>query len=226
MSSFKRRGRALLLPVKDLGRAKSRLGQVFSRSERQQIAWALFQDVCEALQDCQAADCIAVVSTDPDVLQRAERTGWTTLAENGQQSESASVDWACRCLSEEGFQSVLRLPADLPLLQASDVDRLLAADRPDFALLVPSRDGTGTNALLRNPPNAFPSFFGPQSLNRHLQAARSVGLAVSVVENARVALDMDTPSDVIEFLQRPRPGHTLRTLQQMKAADRLEGIAE
>ena len=75
------------------------------------------------------------------------------LHEDVQTSESASVDWASSLCSASGITGLLRLPCDLPLVRGEDIDALLAGapDQP-AAIMVPSRDGTGTNALLRAPP--------------------------------------------------------------------------
>ncbi len=40
-------------------------------------------------------------------------------------------------------------------------------------VIVPSHDGTGTNALLRSPPDLFPSHFGPESFALHLKEAET-----------------------------------------------------
>jgi len=63
-------------------------------------------------------------------------------------------------------------------------------------ILVPSRDGTGTNAILRRPPDIFPSQFGPGSFARHLAAARAAGISWRILENPRIALDLDDPDDL------------------------------
>ena len=143
------------------------------------------------------------------------------LEELTQNSESRSVDQACATLSRRGFKAVLRLPTDIPALRSRDIDQLLEADRAASTVLVPSRDGSGTNALLRNPPDAFPSHFGPGSLRLHLRAARQAGLSACVVEHHRLALDLDTPQDILAFLQQPTQGHTLRVLQAMRLEARL-----
>jgi len=64
----------------------------------------------------------------------------------------------------KAFEALLRLPIDIPLATARDIDALFAnmQDAP-ATVIVPSRDGTGTNALLRSPPTLFRSHFGPGS---------------------------------------------------------------
>ncbi|MEE8584777.1 MAG: 2-phospho-L-lactate guanylyltransferase [Acidobacteriota bacterium] len=212
-----------MLPVKAFSQAKSRLSALLSGMERRQLLWAFFLDAAQALRGCRKADCIAVVSSEARVLERARKEGWIALEEPSQKSESHSVDQACAALSRQGFEAVLRLPTDIPSLRSRDIDLILEADCPASAILVPSQDGLGTNALMRNPPDAFPSHFGPGSLRLHLRAADQAGLFACVVENHRLALDLDTPEDVLAFLQRPTDGHTLRALQEMRMEERLLG---
>ena len=52
--------------------------------------------------------------------------------------------------------------------------------------IVPDRHGTGTNALLLDPPDAIAPSFGPGSFERHRQAAEAAG-AELLVEPAAVA---------------------------------------
>ena len=70
------------------------------------------------------------------------------------------------------------------------------------ALLMASRDGRGTNALLRMPPDAFPSRFGRDSLRRHLAEARRARVPATVLSNPRFGLDLDGPADLVRFWNR------------------------
>jgi 2-phospho-L-lactate guanylyltransferase len=82
-------------------------------------------------------------------------------------------------------------------LLASDVQDLLAAARPAPAcVLVASRDGAGTNALLRTPPGLFRSHFGPNSLGKHLAEAAAKNAQAFVLHNARIELDVDDENDL------------------------------
>jgi 2-phospho-L-lactate guanylyltransferase len=62
---------------------------------------------------------------------------------------------------------------------------------------VPSRDGTGTNALLRSPPTLFPSHFGPNSFALHSDEAERSRARVRIIRNPRIALDIDEPDDLV-----------------------------
>jgi 2-phospho-L-lactate/phosphoenolpyruvate guanylyltransferase len=71
---------------------------------------------------------------------------------------------------------------------------------------VPSRDGTGTNALLRSPPDLFPSHFGPGSFAKHLQEARRRSARFRIVKNPRIAVDIDELDDLNAIAAGLKPG--------------------
>ena len=117
--------KVILLPVKDPERAKQRLAGLLSPGERKDLAWAMLADVAAAVRGCRLADRIVVVARDPEVAGYAVENGWEVFREREQVSESRSVDWASKLLGGQGAKAVLRLPADIPLVQARDLDALL-----------------------------------------------------------------------------------------------------
>ncbi|HMG33652.1 MAG TPA: 2-phospho-L-lactate guanylyltransferase [Blastocatellia bacterium] len=194
--------KALLIPLKDPDNAKTRLSSFATAEQRRLLAWAMFEDVVEAASKAEKPDRVVLVSNCRPAIEYASTRGWDVLIEYEQQSESASIDRASRILAETGFDRVMRLPADLPLVRAEDIDELLSIDlKSPGAVLVPSFDGTGTNAIIRTPPALFPSRFGPNSLELHKQEASHAGIECVVYENERIAFDVDEPSDVHRLLE-------------------------
>jgi 2-phospho-L-lactate/phosphoenolpyruvate guanylyltransferase len=215
--------KALLIPIKDPARAKTRLADLLSPDERRQLARAMFEDVARAAARSSKADRVVMVTSFQPAARRAREFGWDVIVEESQVSESASVDSASLALAGRGYDTVMRLPADLPLVQAEDIDALLSIElRAPAALLVPSREGTGTNAIIRTPANLFQSRFGPDSLALHKEEAARAGVRCLVVNNSRIALDIDEPSD-LELLLEAGPGtETFDLLAEMRMAERLK----
>jgi 2-phospho-L-lactate guanylyltransferase len=220
---------AILVPVKDLTRAKSRLSSLLSLEERRALAWLLLEGVLGAVAAAGGVGRRVVVTNYSPAIALARERGFAVIEEARQVSESASVDAASARLQDEGVAGVLRVPLDLPLIVASDVSAVLAAATEavaeSVAVLVPSRDRQGTNALYRSPPTLFPSQFGPDSLVLHERAARAVSSAVRVLPVPGLALDIDDPADVAELLRLERPCAALDYLRGLDVAERLQRAA-
>jgi 2-phospho-L-lactate guanylyltransferase len=199
--------RALLLPIKDLRHAKQRLADVLTPEERFALAQAMLADIIRAVRGVRRATKIFVITNYAPAILAAEENGWEILREEQQISESASVDVASRQCEKRGITALLRLPLDVPLVQASDIDELLAADcPPPGVVMVPSRDGTGTTAILRTPPALFPSHFGSGSFAKHCDAARRAGALIFLRRNARLEMDVDDESDLRALAQQDLSG--------------------
>ncbi len=215
--------KAILIPIKEPARVKTRLSNLLTLEERQRLVWAMFEDVCEAVAASTKARSVFIVTSFRRAARHAQSLGFEVLLEEKQESESASIDVASRILRERGFDGVMRLPADIPLLEPEDLDRLLAVEltRP-AALLVPSFEGTGTNAILRTPPDLFPSRFGPGSLALHKEEAAQVGAPCIIVNNQRIALDIDEPHDIEMFLASARQNTSFRVLEELNLTERFK----
>src|SRR5467141_1918431 len=199
--------RALLLPVKDLNNAKKRLIGVLTPEERFALAGAMLADTIRAVRGVRRAEKIFVITNYGPVMQLAKENHWEILREDQQISESHSVDAASRICEQRGVTALLRLPLDVPLVQASDIDDLLAVECEDRALvIVPSRDGMGTNAILRMPPALFPSHFGMGSFAKHVGEAERIGARVIFRRNPRLEMDVDDESDLLALLKNDLTG--------------------
>lgn len=223
--------RYLLIPVKDLTRAKQRLAALMTQPERTRLAWAMMENTFAAAAAVRSADRLAVVTLYPPAIALAEKFGMEVITETEQISESASVDFGSREAARRGAEAVLRLPIDLPLIAAEDIETILDADQPapsvvPSVIIVPSRDGTGTNAILRRPPTLFPSHFGAGSLAKHIREAEQANAACQLINLPNIALDIDEPDDLAQLLKlgQGTPIHEL--LAEMNIAERLKSFLQ
>jgi 2-phospho-L-lactate guanylyltransferase len=194
--------RALLLPIKDLQNAKQRLAGVLNPDERFGLAQAMLEDTIRAVSRVERAEKIFVITNYEPAMEAAAEYGWEIVRETDQISESASVDFGSRLCAERGVAGLLSLPLDIPLVQPCDIDDLLATEcSAPAVVIVPSRDGTGTNAILRTPPTLFPSHFGPNSFAKHRSEAEQAGAKLIVRRNERLEMDVDDEADLRALLR-------------------------
>jgi 2-phospho-L-lactate guanylyltransferase len=147
-------------------------------------------------------DRVVVVTSDPETARQARRSGAWVFEELEQMGHSHSADAASRRAAELGARSVILLPIDVPLASVAEIEELAAEARRHNLLIVPSEDGTGTNALARTPPDLIPSCFGPGSFLTHLEQGRARGTAARVLRLPGLMFDVDTPEDLRELVRR------------------------
>jgi LPPG:FO 2-phospho-L-lactate transferase len=192
-----------LIPVRSLSGGKSRLGEPLDAEERAALVLALLQRTVEAALAATRLAGVVVVSMDEDLLRGARAMGAATLLQRTDGLNEA-LDEA-RIAAGAAATAVMVLPADLPGIAASAIDRLAEAadlaphgapEKPVVAL-VPDQHGTGTNALLVAPPNAIPFCFGEGSRAAHAAAARAAGASYLELDGP-LTFDLDTPDDLLE----------------------------
>ncbi len=219
--------RYILIPVKDLTRAKQRLAGLMSQAERTELAWLMLEHTFAQAAQARGCDGVAIVTVYGPAIELARCSGFDIIIEPEQVSESISVDYGSRILAERGAHGVLRLPIDLPLITAGDIELILSRLHSDpSCVIVPSRDGTGTNAIARTPPDLFPSHFGPHSLTKHQAEARQLEAHCELLELPRIALDIDDPGDVRLYLQTGSEGRVDELFRKLKISERLATLSE
>src|ERR1700686_3209786 len=188
-----------MLPVKSLHNAKKRLTGFLSADQREKLARILYRQTLGALCQAEGIDRVVVVTNDSGVAEHARSSGTLVFEEDEQVSHSLSADAACLRAIKLGATTVLLVPIDVPLVSPADFSQLAAAARPGL-VVVPSADGTGTNALARTPPDVIESRFGPGSCRAHLDQARLKNIHAEILRLRGLMFDIDTPADVAEFL--------------------------
>lgn len=212
-----------LLPVKAPARAKHRLSDLLTPEEREQLARRMFEEVLPVLLAARGLDAVVVASSDEQTLRRAQALGARIIAESNQNGHSNSADRAARECMEWGATTLLMMPIDVPLVTAAEIESLLETARALPApglVIVPSADGTGTNAMVRTPPDLIESRFGPDSFAAHVAQARARQAALEVARPEGLVFDLDTPEDVARFLERRPAGPTAELLRRMVAGAR------
>ena len=205
---------AVLLPVKEFRHSKQRLNAWLTPRERESLARAMFEDVWNMLRSSSVRDRLFVISSEPLVIERCREEAVPCRSESGQRSHNDSVMEATRWAMSRGVTSLLSIPIDTPALTAGEISALAGLAQRYAVVVVPSADGTGTNALLRTPPDAISPQFGPGSCKLHVQQAKLKGLSNSVYPVESLAADIDTVEDVERFLSFNHACRTSTLLRQ------------
>jgi 2-phospho-L-lactate guanylyltransferase len=138
-----------------------------------------------------------VVSRDPAALALTRSMGGRTVLEDGAPQFNTALKRATIVAQAQGARAVLILPADLPLVEPSDLEALLSQGlTPPVVVIAPDRRLDGTNGLFINPAGLIEYGYGPGSFQRHCQRATEAGARLVVVNSERIGLDLDLPEDL------------------------------
>lgn len=192
-----------VVPVKPLRGALRRLTAALEAPVRRELQVAMLTDVLGACAGAPDLEGVMVVTSDPDAADLAARVAGARVVPDHDppRGMNAAVSRGLAAVTAEGAAAALVLTADLPLARPEHIAEILECrGGAPSAVLVPSVDGTGTNAMLLSPPQALSPRLGPDSLARHSAQALRRGLAVRHLPVAGLALDIDTPADLISLM--------------------------
>ncbi len=209
---------AALVPFKCFTRAKGRLRTRYSDREVEQLGHAMLADVLGALTRAACLERVTVLTDDPAVAEVARQARAAVRLRTPDPGLNPAIEDATRELIDEGFEAVVVVLGDVPLLQTPEVETVVDAGEKQPVVLVPSSDG-GTSLLFRRPPDCIPACFGPDSAKAHVRAARERGLEPRWLSDLHpgTALDLDTPEDAQRLLET---GVVCRTTELLRKFSR------
>jgi 2-phospho-L-lactate/phosphoenolpyruvate guanylyltransferase len=190
----------LIIAVKRLAAAKTRLAPVFSARTRESVVLAMLVDTLTAASRAGSVRSITVVTPDEAAAAAAAELGADVLADPTPEghpdplnnaiatAESALVD---SFSNADLSANVVVLQGDLPALQTQELSEAIAAARHHERSFVADRLGTGTSALFAFGTSLDPQF-GPDSAARH----RRSGAIELTGAWPGLRCDVDTPADM------------------------------
>jgi 2-phospho-L-lactate/phosphoenolpyruvate guanylyltransferase len=211
----------ILVPVKNLSAAKQRLAAVLDQSARTELAQAMLHDVVSMLAAWPRRPACALVTGDPFAITLARQYDFEIIADPANPGETGAIEMATNICVARGVESTLVIPADIPLIQASELDEILEQAPGEGSVLAPAADHRGTNAAFRRPANLFPLRFGNDSFKPHLAAAKATGKPCIVLQLQGIAVDVDNPEDLQTVLAHPGETRTQSLLRRWALNHRL-----
>lgn len=180
------------IPVKPFGVAKARLAPLLDGRARRRLGQALALRTA-ALVAAAGAEPV-VVTADAGVARWAGANDLGVLIDPGAGLDAAAATVVAAAGAAGRPWAVVH--ADLPMLRAAELSRLLLTAASADVVLAPARDG-GTNVAAGNGPFAFR--YGPASFHRHLRSAPHAAVVTAV----GLAIDLDTPDDFAAAAAHP-----------------------
>ena len=180
----------LVIAVKRLDSAKTRLAPVFAARSRERVVLAMLVDTIAAATSVSALESITVVTPDETAATVAADLGTRVLADPTPAGHADPLNHAI-CSALDGGANIVALQGDLPALQPHELAEAIDAARGYPRSFVDDRHGTGTSALFAFGVGLDPRF-GPDSAARHRQS----GAIELTGAWPGLRCDVDTPDDL------------------------------
>lgn len=221
----------VIVPLKDLVSAKTRLSGFLRPGERRALAQAMVEDVLNVLTTNKQIGRVTLVSDDPGAGLLSRKYDIELLEEHLLDCRGLNpvLEKSCDLLPADGGEPTIILHGDMPLLSSADLDQVLRMTAQSGGLVIGcDRRLMGTN-LLAFEPGARPRFaFGSNSCNKHRSNANEAGIPVSIVRTMGIGFDVDEPGDLallMAELTPDSPGETAKLLLQSELRQRIEMLS-
>ena len=189
---------SLVVPVKHLGRAKSRLARA-AGGMREDLALAIACDTVEAALACPGVAAVFAVTEDPRAGAELTELGAVVVGgEPGTGLNPALVHGAAVARRRLPDAGVCALSADLPSLRPDELARVLTAAARHGRSFLPDAPGVGTTLFASAPGHPFTPAFEGASRARHRDAGAHELVLADV---ASVRRDVDTPEDLCDAVE-------------------------
>ena len=187
-----------IIPVKPLKRGKSRLSGILSVEEREQLNKDMLKRVLNCIQNTPEIHFYIVISYDPTTLSIAREMGAKTVLESKLTNSNRALRKATTAARAYNATRVLILPADLPLINESDIQQFIKLGETSQGIVIsPDHKQNGTNALLVDPIGAIDYNFGEWSFRKHIEQAQRKKVNVTVADIKNLKFDLDLPEDFL-----------------------------
>jgi 2-phospho-L-lactate/phosphoenolpyruvate guanylyltransferase len=184
----------LIIAVKRLTAAKTRLAPVFSAATREKVVLAMLIDTLSAASGVESVGSITVITPDDDAAAAAAGLGASVLADPTPAGHADPLNNAIAVAASTiaaSFANIVVLQGDLPALQTQELAEAIAAARQHERSFVADRLATGTAALCAFGTTLEPAF-GADSAARH----RRSGAIELTGAWPGLRCDVDTPADL------------------------------
>jgi 2-phospho-L-lactate guanylyltransferase len=184
---------SVLMPVKVLAQAKSRLAEL-TGPRRGELALALACDTVTAVLGCDQAARAVVITDDPVAAVTLTRLGAQVIPDEPRDGLNAALRHGAAVAAARWPESgTAALSADLPALRPAELGQALRAAAAWPTAFVADAAGDGTTLYTAVPGAAFRPAFGLASRARHA-AGGTAELELKGIPGLR--RDVDTPADL------------------------------
>ncbi len=185
----------VIIPIKPLSLAKSRLASMLDNHTREALVLMMLDRVIRASTAVLSADACLVLGGDQVVRAMLLDHGIEPEEDNDGNLNDAL--WSAINLAKaKNYSATLILPADLPLLEPSDILEIIRASNGlTCHVCSPASQDGGTNAFFQPIGNGIKPMMGVASFSKHRSAIESLGRNFVILQRPKIGFDLDNETD-------------------------------
>jgi len=212
----------VIVPLKKLEFAKTRLAALLDKEERAGLAQIMAEDVLQSLLQSERVDNVSVLTSDNIISQLSSDLGCSVIEEDSSKNLNENLSNTVTEFMQRKIFNLLIIPGDLPHINHKDIDKLITEHVCDITLCRAERD-SGTNVFLSTTLlESFPFQYGINSVDKHIRTARALNMSVEIKQLPSFSRDMDTPDDLLWLLESDNVCKTKEYLRQTNISARLQ----
>ena len=187
-----------VIPLKPvLSTSKSRLSGVIHKNGRIAMTLMMLANVIKVIEQSKVIQQTAIIGGDSwieDIHPSLRNVHW--IKDNNRGLNQALLQGISFGFDQHA-DSVLFLPADLPLITKEDLCRLVETSHGGKYLVIsPAKRDKGTNAILIPREVDFRPCLGKSSFSKHWQQSVELGFQTAIYYSTSLGIDLDTVNDL------------------------------
>jgi 2-phospho-L-lactate/phosphoenolpyruvate guanylyltransferase len=194
---------AIIVPIKSFDKSKTRLSRYMNLDQRIGLCRHLVNDLIKKvskLETCQIIFITNELLNLPDNIQDNS----LIINEGKNLGVNSAVALADSYIIENGFESSLVIPIDIPLLNLSQIREIIRYSKTfdEGICIVPSYRYDGTNILLRKPHTVIETSYDDNSFFNHLKRTMEKGASITIFDFDSLKADIDTIEDIVFIFKK------------------------
>jgi 2-phospho-L-lactate guanylyltransferase len=194
---------AIIVPIKSFEKSKTRLSRYMTLEQRIGLCRHLVNDLVKKvsrLEKCQLIFITNELLNLPDHIQDKS----LIINEKKNLGVNSAVALADSYIIENGFESSLVIPIDIPLFNLSQIREIIRYSKTfDKGIcIVPSYRYDGTNILLRKPHTVIETSYDDNSFFNHLKRTMEKGASIKIFDFDSLKADIDTIEDIVFIFKK------------------------
>jgi 2-phospho-L-lactate guanylyltransferase len=196
----------VVVPLKDLADAKSRMAEI-GPPARRQLARAMAMDTVSSIMRCRRPIRLHLACRDPELIESVLDVAPATRVHDDVPEGLNEALGFVSCRLSDIADTTVALVGDLPALRARQFARVLDRMWPNARFTVADHRGIGSTLLASSPGLGLRPSFGPSSFWRHVDSG-----ALPIDAEHGLRCDVDTVPDLIAAISLGLGPHTAKVV--------------